>query len=156
MGFRGTKWSKTQYYRRMRKAREIGCSVEDVPDTRGRHGNHARGNKCHRWSGDKKIIGSNGYVKIRVGTDHPLADPNGYAYEHLVVWVSAGRRKPVSGEVIHHCNHDKTDNRLVNLRLMTSSDHRYLHIAHAKPGQGADALGEIVQEFPRVETTVHN
>lgn len=93
---------------------------------RGHHGNHARSNRQHRWS-EQKIIASNGYVKIRVGKDHPLADPNGYAYEHLVVWVAAGLQRPPRGFLIHHRNDVKTDNRFDNLELLSRGEHNRLH-----------------------------
>lgn len=73
------------------------------------------------------MITAEGYVKIRVGRDHPLADPNGYAYEHLVVWCSAGRPRPVRGQLLHHENETKTDNRLGNLRLRTRLSHAADH-----------------------------
>lgn len=95
---------------------------------RGKHGNHATASRQHRWKPGGSLA-SNGYVKIRVGKGHPLADPNGYAYEHYVVWCSAGRPKPMKGSVIHHRNHDKTDNRLSNLELMKRGDHNAEHIA---------------------------
>lgn len=74
------------------------------------------------------MLNDDGYVKIRVGSDHPLADPNGYAYEHLVVWASAGRPLPADNELLHHKNEDKADNRLPNLELMKRSKHGELHI----------------------------
>lgn len=95
-------------------------------DMRGRHGNHARGPAHPRWKGGR-IVASNGYVKVRVGKEHPLADPIGYAYEHLLVWVKAGNPKPESGESLHHKNGVKTDNRLENLELLTQSQHVTLH-----------------------------
>lgn len=70
-----------------------------------------------------------GYTKIRVGVNHPLADPNGYAYEHLVVWCAAGHPRPTPNETLHHKNEDKTDNRYDNLELLTRGDHNALHIA---------------------------
>ena len=54
-----------------------------------------RGCRHGRWSREK-MLSSHGYVKVRVGKDHPLADPNGYAYEHLLVWVAAGNPRPDS------------------------------------------------------------
>lgn len=96
---------------------------------RGKHKNHARASRQHRWSPGGSVS-SNGYVKIRAGKHHPLADQNGYAYEHLVVWVSAGNSKPENDEILHHRNEDKTDNRLENLELMKRTDHSKMH--HAK------------------------
>ena len=93
---------------------------------KGHHENHAKGNRLPRWSKDK-IISSHGYVKVRVGVEHPLADPNGYAYEHLLVWVSAGRPVPGIGELLHHCSEDKTDNRLSNLEKLTREKHAEEH-----------------------------
>ncbi|MBL9047882.1 MAG: HNH endonuclease [Tabrizicola sp.] len=113
---------------RERRAKKLGLPVDQLPDGRGRHGNHSRGGGHHRWN-DTRILSSEGYIKVRVGADHPLADPNGYAYEHLLVWVSAGRPAPEDGELLHHQSEDKTDNRLENLRLMDRSGHGRLHIA---------------------------
>lgn len=75
------------------------------------------------------MIASNGYVKVRVGRNHPLADPNGYAYEHLVIWVSSGRPKPLKGWLLHHQNEVKTDNRLENLELKEKDRHGVHHAA---------------------------
>lgn len=97
-------------------------------NNRGRHGNHVRGSNHPRWN-HGRIISSEGYVMIRVGKEHPLADPHGYAYEHLVVWISAGRPAPTPEELLHHKNDDKTDNRIGNLELKTNSDHGKHHIA---------------------------
>jgi hypothetical protein len=71
---------------------------------------------------------ADGYVKVRVGRDHPLADPNGYAYEHLVVWCAAGRSRPRPDEILHHENEDKSDNRLSNLRVLKRGEHNALQL----------------------------
>ena len=75
------------------------------------------------------MICEEGYVKIRVGVDHPLADPNGYAYEHLVVWVSAGNPPPGPGQLIHHNDEDRQNNRISNLELKSRSRHNAEHNA---------------------------
>jgi hypothetical protein len=112
-------------------------------DQRGRHGKHARASGHYRWN-NRRIEASTGYVKIRVGRDHPLADPNGYAYEHLVVWCAAGRPPPGPGELLHHANEDKTDNRLRNLERKTRSDHGAEHIA----GRKRDLRGRVTSKEP--------
>lgn len=75
------------------------------------------------------MISEHGYVKVRVGRVHPLADPNGYAYEHLIVWAAAGRALPGPDELIHHIDEDKTNNRIDNLELKTRSEHAIHHNA---------------------------
>jgi len=88
-----------------------------------------------------------------------LADPNGYAYEHLVVWVSAGNTKPERGFLLHHINGHKDDNRIENLELMSRATHNRLHNKNKKrdtdTGQfvGKHAAGRLLDgrkwnEFP--------
>lgn len=86
----------------------------------------SRGSEHHRWN-NGRITSSHGYVKVRVGCDHPLADPNGYTYEHLLVWVGAGNARPSSGEVLHHVNGNKADNRLANLEKISRRTHAAEH-----------------------------
>lgn len=101
---------------------------------RAKHTNHVRGSNHHRWN-DGPMISEDGYVKVRVGVDHPLADPKGYAYEHLVVWRAAGKPLPKPRELLHHKNEDKTDNRLDNLELITRKRHGELHAAESERDQ---------------------
>jgi hypothetical protein len=95
---------------------------------RGKHGNHRRGSQHYRWNGGQ-LLDSHGYVKVRVGRGHPLADPNGYTSGHLLAWVQAGRRLPTADEVLHHINGDKQDNRPENLRLEKRVEHSKGHHA---------------------------
>jgi hypothetical protein len=48
---------------------------------------------------------------------------------HREVWSHANGPIP-DGCVIHHRNHNRADNRLVNLRCMTDAEHRAHHQRH--------------------------
>ena len=88
-------------------------------DARDRHWN---------WNAQGRAIDKLGFVRVRVGKDHPLAQhPSGWAYEHLLVWRASGRPRPRANEVIHHRNGDKTDNRLANLQKMSRAAHLRHH-----------------------------
>ena len=52
---------------------------------------HNIGKKNGMWKGGRSVA-SNGYVLIRVGMDHHLADVRGYAYEHRLVAEKKIRR----------------------------------------------------------------
>jgi len=121
---------------------------------RGKHGNHARASRQPRWK-PGGLVSSHGYVKVRVGRGHPLADPNGYAYEHLVVWCAAGNPRPPKGYLLHHRNEDKTDNRIENLELIRRGEHNALHNRE----RGRDAQGRLLPKAAagrRLDGVEHN
>ena len=91
-----------------------------VPDEK-----RARANRNTRWN-DDRMITPHGYVKVRVGRNHPLADRYGYAYEHRLVLAAAGVEIP-EGHIVHHVNGVKTDNRIENLEVMSRGDHNREH-----------------------------
>lgn len=102
---------------------------------RGNHTNHVRGSAHPRWNKDR-LLSTEGYVKVRVGVGHPLADSHGYVYEHLLVWAASGRRLPRADELLHHENEDKTDNRLSNLKRIKRARHSEMHAAASKRDAG--------------------
>jgi hypothetical protein len=91
-------------------------------------GKAQRGAHNPSWSGGR-VRAVNGYVLVRV-PDHPNADPRGYVLEHRLVMERVLGRHLRPGEVVHHKNHRRDDNRPENLELFES------HSAHLKAHHG--------------------
>src|SRR5882672_6983709 len=78
------------------------------------------------WKGGR-VVDPRGYVLIRVGVDHPLADVRGYAYEHRLIAYNEGRLKPGDKLQVHHADEKKGNNSSSNLELLTVREHRVKH-----------------------------
>jgi hypothetical protein len=89
---------------------------------------------------------------LRVGKEHPLADANGWTYEHLVVWVSAGNPRPPKGYTLHHRNERKDDNRIGNLEMKTKAKHSADHVAgRLRDERGRLLDGVLHDAMPRIK-----
>ena len=80
----------------------------------------------NNWKGGRSLT-SHGYVLLRVGVEHHLADVRGYAYEHRVLAERKLGRRLLPGEVVHHRDHNKRNNHPDNLEVTTVSRHRFHH-----------------------------
>jgi hypothetical protein len=83
------------------------------------------------------VVEPRGYVLIRVGKDHPLADCRGYAYEHRLKAAAAGQQ--VTAKHVHHDDEVRSNNAPDNLEALTSAEHRK---RHRKPGSKLRDPGE--------------
>lgn len=92
------------------------------------------------WKGGRSVA-SNGYVLVRVGVGHHLADVRGYAYEHRLVAEQKVGRRLRDDEEVHHVDGDKTNNVASNLEVVTRAQHCVEHRSAAsrdrlrKPGE---------------------
>jgi predicted phosphodiesterase len=90
------------------------------------------------WKGGRSIA-SNGYVLLRVGLNHPLADVRGYAYEHRLIAEQKIGRALIAGEVVHHRDGNKRNNIPENLEVVNGNAEHY--VRHRKY-QGRRLPGE--------------
>lgn len=127
--------------------------------------------KNPNWKGGRSIT-SHGYVLVRVGIGHPLADCRGYAYEHRLIAEKIIGRPLKAGELVHHKNGNKKDNSEGNIEVVQSiaahlHKHRSRESNRRDPGQRNRNVkckcgcGETFQKFdsygrPRSYVSGHN
>ena len=85
---------------------------------RPKHGR--KGNKHSNWKGGRRISG-HGYVLIY------QSSPGKYKYEHRLVMEKHIGRPLKPTEIIHHINKNTTDNKIENLKIMTTAKHNVIH-----------------------------
>jgi transposase len=97
--------------------------------------NHGAGirERNHSWKGGKTKNLNGGYAG-RMVPGHHLANNRGYVMEHVLVMEEKLGRPLKKGEVVHHVNEDKQDNRPENLVLFSSKSEHVRH--HNPPGIG--------------------
>jgi hypothetical protein len=78
------------------------------------------------WKGGR-VVASNGYILVKVGKDHPMADVRGYAYEHRLVAAKMLGRSLEPGEEVHHRDRNKQNNAPDNLEIVNDALHGIRH-----------------------------
>lgn len=85
------------------------------------------GTENNNWRGGKSKT-THGYILVRVGKEHHLSDVRGYAYEHRIEAEKKMGRGLEPGEMVHHINGIKSDNRHENLMIVADmANHKYHH-----------------------------
>jgi hypothetical protein len=117
------------------------CQCDCGSTTEVRAGNLASGavKSCgclNRRRGQAHPNWRRGYTLCVNGYKHLLktdgSSAKRYEPEHRIVMAAIVGRPLRSDEVVHHINHVKTDNRPVNLALLTRAEHAALHAAAAR------------------------
>ncbi len=74
------------------------------------------------------ISGKEGYPEVYIGKDYPYR-PGGYKCirEHIFVMECHLKRRLTKGEIVHHIDGNKRNNKLENLFLTTVAEHNKLH-----------------------------
>lgn len=72
-----------------------------------------------------RIIASNGYVKLLMPL-HPSADSKGYVYEHRVIAERMMGRPLGKSEIVHHKDHDKANNDILNLEVVRGTAEHFV------------------------------
>ena len=113
------------HYRRLRRNGEVGPAASY-------HSWDRTGSNNPNWRGGR-IRGGEAmrYWRIHMPS-HPAADNLGYVLEHRLLMERHLGRRLRPDEIVHHVNHDASDNRIENLAVMTQSE----HIREHKPRLG--------------------
>lgn len=82
--------------------------------------------RSKRQRGERSSFG-NGYYYVLM-PDHPNANRSGYVAEHILVITEHVGRALRKGEVVHHINLNKHDNRLENLAIARRQQHANWHV----------------------------
>lgn len=91
--------------------KSCGCLAAEASRNR-------RGNKRYNWKGGRSM--DSGYVRFLM-PEHHRANKRGYVYEHLIVMEQHLGRRLIAKENVHHKNGDRSDNRIENLELWSTS-----------------------------------
>lgn len=84
-----------------------------------------KGEKALNWKGGRYM--KSGYWVVRC-EGHPRAEKRGhYVKEQVLIMEKALGRYLRDGEIVHHLNGNKSDNRIENLTIVSSQEHARIH-----------------------------
>jgi len=109
------------------------CDKEFLP-ARPKEGGKFCSYTCSGIAQRKERVKREGYWYI-CAPEHPNSSKQGYVAEHRLIMEAYIGRYLKPDEVVHHMDHDRSNNSLSNLQLMTDSEHKTLHARERDRGQ---------------------
>lgn len=97
-------------------------------ETKREYSKTRKGPNNPNWKGGR-FKSSNGYIWLWFPS-HPFSSkvaPKGYVLEHRLVIEQKISRYLIKGEIVHHINGIRDDNRIENLEVRDIREHRLLH-----------------------------
>lgn len=82
-------------------------------------------------------VRNDGYIKAYAPL-HPKATKDGFVMLHRIIYERHIGRYLTDDEVVHHINHNRSDNRIENLKLMTKKEHMSMHMHERYSKQRSD------------------
>jgi len=127
--YRTIEWLNQKYWKEEKSIREVAEEINvspsvvngwmkqlDIPRRTEDFTKPKKGSKNGNWKGGI-LTQQKGYIYI-LSKDHPNVDKKGYYPKQNLVMEKHLGRYLKKGEVVHHLDGDKKNNRLENLRLM--------------------------------------
>ncbi|MDP4108242.1 MAG: HNH endonuclease [Bacillota bacterium] len=105
-------------------------NLHKSPETRERIISDSASKAWEVWRKPYQIT-KQGYIIVHT-PDHPFSSKHGYVLQHRLVMEKHLGRYLYPGEVVHHLNGNKNDNRIENLEVMTNSEHTAMHCTGKK------------------------
>lgn len=96
--------------------------------------------------GNRTVHKASGYVLVKM-PDHPNARKDGYVREHVLVMTQVLGRPLRPGEIVHHKNHDRADNRPENLDLTMRDQHSKDHGAERNSNLARFDLASAIERY---------
>lgn len=128
-----TKYNREQQLLAPLKKCECNTNCPEMIPSINMHGKPMRFKEGHSKRGKNNNLYKRGWF-IRDGYkfltgyyDHPNANEKGEIREHVLVMSNHLNRPLFKGELVHHENGDKLDNRIENLEIVTMSKHLTIH-----------------------------
>lgn len=115
----------SESFRKQQSEKSKGHKVSEEQRRRISEKNSCNYNGLNGYGHTKKH--NQGYILAYV-PKHPNAHKDGYVMLHTILMERKLGRYLSNDEVVHHINHDKSDNRIENLMLMTKYEHRSMHM----------------------------